>query len=103
MKLQVSTPDSYLVELYLEEIARTYKINWRSDIIDHPDDNVEEEEMVPSDNEEENITQNEDALDIPLDLPQIPSNAPLKKTVSDTSDPNNFDALAKRLNALKKK
>lgn len=52
MKLQVSTPDSYLVELYLEEIARTYKISWRSNIIDHPDDKVEEE-RIPSDNEEE--------------------------------------------------
>lgn len=32
-KLQVSGPDLYLVERYLEEIARSYDVAWVSDIL----------------------------------------------------------------------
>ncbi|KAI7907652.1 regulator of Vps4 activity in the MVB pathway-domain-containing protein [Cokeromyces recurvatus] len=38
MKLQVNAPDTYLVERYLEEIARTYDIKWESDIISHEEE-----------------------------------------------------------------
>ncbi|RCI06763.1 Vacuolar protein sorting-associated protein ist1 [Rhizopus stolonifer] len=42
MKLQASVPDSYLVERYLEEIANTYNVRWRSDLIDHEEEYVDE-------------------------------------------------------------
>lgn len=32
-KLEVSAPDPYLVERYLEEIARTYDVVWASSIL----------------------------------------------------------------------
>lgn len=40
----MSAPDSYLVERYLEEIARTYDIPWRSNIIEHEEDETIEED-----------------------------------------------------------
>ncbi|KAI9308254.1 regulator of Vps4 activity in the MVB pathway-domain-containing protein [Cunninghamella echinulata] len=36
-KLQVSTPDPFLIERYLEEIAKTYDVPWISDILEHDD------------------------------------------------------------------
>lgn len=39
-----------------------------------------------------------------IDLPEIPTNSPIKKTVKPAeNDPNDFDSLAKRLDALKRK
>ena len=49
MKLQVNAPDSYLVERYLEEIARTYDIKWRSNLIEHE----EEKDLLDNDDEDE--------------------------------------------------
>lgn len=43
MKLQVNAPDSFLVERYLEEIARAYDIKWRSNILVHEEEEEEEE------------------------------------------------------------
>lgn len=54
MKLQVSAPDSYLVERYLEEIARTYDIQWRSNLIDHPEDQVDDFMDGEEDTDDEN-------------------------------------------------
>ncbi|KAI8970043.1 regulator of Vps4 activity in the MVB pathway-domain-containing protein, partial [Mycotypha africana] len=39
MKLQPDAPDPFLVERYLEEIARILNIDWKSDKIDHDEDN----------------------------------------------------------------
>lgn len=41
-----------------------------------------------------------------FDLPEIPTSSPLKKPIvhsAPTDDPNDFDALARRLDALKRK
>ncbi|KAI8983434.1 regulator of Vps4 activity in the MVB pathway-domain-containing protein [Pilobolus umbonatus] len=43
VKLQVNAPDPFLVERYLDEIARTYDINWRSHII-HDNNDTEDDE-----------------------------------------------------------
>ncbi|OBZ82334.1 protein IST1 [Choanephora cucurbitarum] len=129
MKLQVNAPDSYLVERYLEEIARTYDIPWRSNLIDHSEDqadglmDVEAEDIDNDSNNDENYTgggggqaellpplQNpplEEELPS-FDLPEIPTSSPLKKpfqptTTTQQDDPNDFEALAKRLDALKKR
>lgn len=150
MKLQVAAPDSFLVERYLEEIARAYDIKWRSNILIHESDEEEEEQ--------EDVTQNDDdddddyiggggggqaevrqtklsrketgtgclnslflqllpplQNDLEVDLPEIPTFTPLKKpgqintnstppsTTNNNDDPNDFDALARRLDALKRK
>jgi hypothetical protein len=51
MKLQVNAPDSYLVERYLEEIARTYDIKWRSNLIEHE----EEKDLLDDEDDEDDI------------------------------------------------
>lgn len=48
MKLDINAPDPYLVERYLEEIARAYDIKWRSSILQH------EEEQDMSEEEDDN-------------------------------------------------
>lgn len=116
MKLQVSAPDSYLVERYLEEIARTYDVPWRSNIIDHEEeeDLLQDDTLIDTDDDNSSgggggggqkealpPLQNPIAS---IDLPEIPSNSPLKKTnTPPADDPNDFDALARRLDALKRK
>ncbi|KAL9554007.1 hypothetical protein MBANPS3_003019 [Mucor bainieri] len=139
MKLQVNAPDSYLVERYLEEIARTYDIKWRSNLIEH------EEEDEAYDNDQDEVDSDKggsggggggqaellpplqnpsmpDEDESRFDLPDIPTSSPLKKKTnaaagpsvppptappanSNTAaeDPNDFDALARRLDALKRK
>ncbi|KAK4521649.1 uncharacterized protein ATC70_004180 [Mucor velutinosus] len=132
MKLQVNAPDSYLVERYLEEIARTYDIKWRSNLIEHEEeeqeyDNDQDEvdsdggggggqaEMLPP---LQNPTM-PDEDESRFDLPDIPTSSPMKKKANAaagpppagppannnaaTEDPNDFDALARRLDALKRK
>lgn len=49
--MQVSAPDSYLVERYLEEIARTYDIPWRSNIIEHEEDDLIQDLDVDEDDD----------------------------------------------------
>ncbi|KAL7308024.1 Vacuolar protein sorting-associated protein ist1 [Mucor circinelloides] len=144
MKLQVNAPDSYLVERYLEEIARTYDIKWRSNLIEHEEeyDNDQQDEL-DSDGGDGGGGGGQAELLPPLqnptmpdedesqfDLPAIPTNSPLKKKPANANtsnyaaglpppppatssssaantaaaeDPNDFDALARRLDALKRK
>ncbi|KAG1148232.1 hypothetical protein G6F37_003551 [Rhizopus arrhizus] len=115
IKLQASVPDSYLVERYLEEIAKIYDIKWKSDLIEHVEEEKVLKEDIDNDDDDNNdrgsggqkeilpSLQNNDLLDSQLDLPEIPSNSPIKKIDTTNSDPNDFDALAKRLDALKRK
>ncbi|CAO3615087.1 unnamed protein product [Mucor hiemalis] len=123
MKLQVNAPDSFLVERYLEEIARAYDIKWRSNILVHEEEEEEEEGIDFDDDDNSDVgggggggqaellppLQNEPDLldDSRFDLPEIPTSSPLKKStpapVSPAEDPNDFDALARRLDALKRK
>lgn len=49
MKLDIAAPDPFLVERYLEEIARAYDIKWRSHVIQHDE---EEEEEVEEDDDD---------------------------------------------------
>jgi vacuolar protein sorting-associated protein IST1 len=44
MKLQVNAPESFLVERYLEEIARSYDVPWLSDILVHDEEEEEEDD-----------------------------------------------------------
>lgn len=53
MKLQVNAPDSFLVERYLEEIARAYDIKWRSNILVHEEEEEEEEGIDLDDNDDD--------------------------------------------------
>lgn len=53
MKLQVNAPDPFLVERYLEEIARAYDIRWRSDRLEHEEDEYEEEYAIEGDNDDD--------------------------------------------------
>ncbi|GAA5815231.1 hypothetical protein MFLAVUS_008737 [Mucor flavus] len=112
MKLQVNAPDPFLVERYLEEIARAYDIRWRSDRLEHEDDEEEEEYPIEGEDDDDDIGGGQAELLPPLqnnddtrfDLPEIPTSSPLKKPATSTvDDPNDFDALARRLDALKRK
>jgi hypothetical protein len=44
IKLDISIPDPFLVERYLEEIARAYKIPWTSDILKQDEEEEEDED-----------------------------------------------------------
>lgn len=55
MKLQVNAPDSFLVERYLEEIARAYDIKWRSNILVHEEEEEEEEGIDFDDDDDSDI------------------------------------------------
>jgi hypothetical protein len=52
MKLQVSAPDSFLVERYLEEIARAYDIKWKSNILLHESDEDVTQSDIDSDDDD---------------------------------------------------
>jgi vacuolar protein sorting-associated protein IST1 len=52
VKLQVAAPDSFLVERYLEEIARAYDIKWKSNILIHESDE-EEEKSIQDDSDDD--------------------------------------------------
>lgn len=56
MKLQVNAPDSFLVERYLEEIARAYDIKWRSNILVHEEEEEEEEGIDLDDDDDNDIS-----------------------------------------------
>ncbi|KAI9474021.1 MAG: regulator of Vps4 activity in the MVB pathway-domain-containing protein [Benjaminiella poitrasii] len=126
MKLQVSAPDTYLVERYLEEIARTYNVQWKSNIISHEEEeeDLEDIEDLGNDNDDNGSggqaellppLQNPSPPVVPVtnnvgfDLPEIPTNSPLNKnTNTNPSLPppppaDDFDALQRRLDALKRK
>ncbi|CAO3592214.1 unnamed protein product [Absidia cylindrospora] len=142
-KLQVSAPDPFLVERYLEEIAKTYDVSWQSDILEHDEDVSDEfvdddsddnggggqAETIPQAALEPALKTNQKPIDkqepvVPptqstpsptYDLPDIPSTLPSLKSNSknttstvSTNPPSNkqdddFDALAKRLEALKRR
>ncbi|KAJ8663455.1 hypothetical protein O0I10_000695 [Lichtheimia ornata] len=130
-KLQVSAPDPFLVERYLEEIAKSYDIMWVSSVLAADDDNDDTssggggglaEEVYPAQTEAPLLASNDNDTSSPqpvtnvdesettFDLPEIPSNmppAPKKNNVSQPTTPkpkdDDFDALAKRLEALKRK
>ncbi|KAG2197665.1 hypothetical protein INT47_002372 [Mucor saturninus] len=115
MKLDIAAPDPFLVERYLEEIARAYDVKWRSHILVHEESEEEEEEEEDDDTmgngggggggggQAELLPPLENEQDSRFDLPEIPTNSPLKKTTTVVDDPNDFDALARRLDALKRK
>ncbi|KAI7881348.1 DUF292-domain-containing protein [Lichtheimia hyalospora FSU 10163] len=127
-KLQVSAPDPFLVERYLEEIAKSYDIMWVSSVLAAEDDDTSSggggglaEEVYPAQTEAPLLASNEnngslsqevtnvDESETTFDLPEIPSNMPPapKKNATQPATPkakdDDFDALAKRLEALKRK
>ncbi|KAI7888218.1 regulator of Vps4 activity in the MVB pathway-domain-containing protein [Mucor mucedo] len=105
MKLDIAAPDPFLVERYLEEIARAYDVKWRSHILVHEESEEEEEEDEDDDTmgngsgggggQAELLPPLENEQDSRFDLPEIPTNSPLKKTTNVVDDPNDFDALAR--------
>lgn len=44
MKLDIAAPDPFLVERYLEEIARAYDVKWKSHILVHEESEEEEDD-----------------------------------------------------------
>ncbi|KAI7860650.1 regulator of Vps4 activity in the MVB pathway-domain-containing protein [Circinella umbellata] len=132
-KLQVSAPDPYLVERYLEEIAKSYDVPWTSSILaaEEEEEEVDDDdtssgggglaETYPGELESPLLadlkaptTDNDSTSSVPseptIDLPEIPSNIPsnMKRspapvTPKPKDDTNDFDALAKRLEALKRR
>ncbi|KAI9320867.1 DUF292-domain-containing protein [Dichotomocladium elegans] len=132
-KLQVSAPDPFLVERYLEEIARSYDVMWTSGILaadDEYDDDSSSgggkvvEEPFPADLEPPILANSSSsqpkAIDLSdtqrtptdistpsFDLPEIPSSAPPTNRRVPPAAPkpqdDDFDALARRLEALKRK
>lgn len=130
-KLRVSTPDLFLVDRYLEEIAKTYNVNWKSDITNNDDDDdgddggggslidldtssgtsvrplrstpialVDTESPLPS----MPAFKSDPAPSSDLDLPLPPIASPLKNTAPRNDDASpDFDELAKRFEALKRK
>ncbi|KAI8147521.1 regulator of Vps4 activity in the MVB pathway-domain-containing protein [Fennellomyces sp. T-0311] len=129
-KLQVSAPDPYLVERYLEEIAKSYDVMWESSILAAEEESDEDDdssggggglaEAYPAQLEPPLLAdsasqqQEQDLVSPPsseptIDLPEIPSSMPptVKRTApapaKPQDDPNDFDSLAKRLEALKRK
>lgn len=55
MKLQVNAPDPFLVERYLEEIARAYDIPWRSSRLEHEEEE-DEEELLDLDDQDDDMS-----------------------------------------------
>ncbi|KAF7731659.1 hypothetical protein EC973_008829 [Apophysomyces ossiformis] len=134
-KFQVSAPESFLVERYLEEIAKSYDVRWVSDILKQEDHQTDDDSdgngglkepaeaqlepplladllgapaksSTPASVEPENNKQIPSLPSPTLDLPEIPSNTPVPRKPTSASAANNsddFDALAKRLEALKRK
>ncbi|CAO3612711.1 unnamed protein product [Cunninghamella echinulata] len=134
-KLQVSAPDPFLIERYLEEIAKTYDIPWISDILEHNDSSSDDsgdggqveaiaqsqleppllsDQILPSVSSDKpsNISNNVVSPPSPtFDLPDIPStvlptssqNKQPSNCISNNKPDDDFDALAKRLEALKRK
>ncbi|KAI9257295.1 regulator of Vps4 activity in the MVB pathway-domain-containing protein [Phascolomyces articulosus] len=139
-KLQVSAPDPYLVERYLEEIAKSYDVLWTSNILAaEAEDDLEDDdnssggggglaEAYPAELEpplladpaaasastqqqkQQPSEPSQPPPETSIDLPEIPSNMPptTKRSPAPAipkpkDDPNDFDALAKRLEALKRR
>ncbi|RUS25046.1 regulator of Vps4 activity in the MVB pathway-domain-containing protein [Jimgerdemannia flammicorona] len=131
-KLQINTPDPYLVTRYLEEIAKSYSVRWTSDGgADDDDDDGGLAELRELDDklpDDLSFRQDIDLLgDIPstpssqpllnpttaleLNLPDIPVGAPTKKkpvveekkVEEPKEDVPDFDELTRRFEALKKK
>ncbi|ORX60434.1 DUF292-domain-containing protein [Hesseltinella vesiculosa] len=115
-KLQIDAPDPVLVERYLEEIAKGYHVKWVSDLLEHSEESSDED--VGGEAELEDQLQLPPSLEPPLladsqavpepepfELPSIPTGAlPTKKATPPLAKPeDDFDLLAKRLAALKRK
>ncbi|KAL0090905.1 regulator of Vps4 activity in the MVB pathway-domain-containing protein [Phycomyces blakesleeanus] len=131
-KMQVNAPDAFLVERYLEEIAKSYDVGWVSDVLareqtyndgdfddndddDTPSGGIAEKVHQEAEREPPVLATPRTQTQLPIarspsptfDLPEIPTNLPLKKPIntSPASKPaaDSFDDLAKRLEALKKR
>ncbi|KAI7868966.1 regulator of Vps4 activity in the MVB pathway-domain-containing protein, partial [Spinellus fusiger] len=105
-KMQVNAPDIYLVEGYLEEIARTYDIEWVSNVLSQEQSSDESDVdgntavVTPL---QKSMAQSSSP---DLDLPDIPINlllAGVSKPKEEKEKRGSFDDLAKRLEALKKR
>ncbi|KAJ2960407.1 hypothetical protein NQZ79_g4201 [Umbelopsis isabellina] len=113
-KLSIATPETFLVERYLEEIAKAYSVDWKSpnsqvESDDDGGDNDALEDLKTSLDKEptDPTTQDEDDFsDSKWDLPAPPSNIPGKssgKPPSSTDQIPDFDELTRRFEALKRK
>jgi len=114
-KLSIATPEAFLVERYLEEIAKAYNVDWRSpdsygDSDDGGDEGVLEdvkdsgEKAQPADAAPE--ADDEEFSESKWDLPAPPTNVPGKsgaKSAPTTDQIPDFDELTRRFEALKRK
>ncbi|KAG2173757.1 hypothetical protein INT43_005177, partial [Umbelopsis isabellina] len=122
-KLSIATPETFLVERYLEEIAKAYSVDWKSPNSQVESDNdgdndalerAEYEHVLQDlkssldkESDDPTTTQDEDEFsDSKWDLPAPPSNVPGKssgKPPSSTDQIPDFDELTRRFEALKRK
>ncbi|KAM3580723.1 Vacuolar protein sorting-associated protein ist1 [Umbelopsis sp. WA50703] len=113
-KLSIATPETFLVERYLEEIAKAYSVDWKSPNSyaesDDDGDNGALEDLKDSldkESTEPAAAQDEDDFSKSnWDLPAPPSNLPGKssgKPPSSTDQIPDFDELTRRFEALKRK
>ncbi|KAI8335042.1 regulator of Vps4 activity in the MVB pathway-domain-containing protein [Chlamydoabsidia padenii] len=68
-KLQVNAPDPFLVERYLEEIAKTYDVSWQSDILVHEENSDTDDDASDNGGQAEIVPQA--ALEPPLTTDNI--------------------------------
>ncbi|KAI9289679.1 regulator of Vps4 activity in the MVB pathway-domain-containing protein [Umbelopsis sp. AD052] len=117
-KLSIATPEAFLVERYLEEIAKAYSVDWRSpDSYGGSDDGGDEDvfedakesgQKAQSDDAEQQEDDN-DFSESNWDLPAPPSNVPGKAGSKSSPPPPktdqipDFDELTRRFEALKRK
>ncbi|KAK9721394.1 Vacuolar protein sorting-associated protein ist1 [Basidiobolus ranarum] len=121
-KLQVHTPEPFLVNQYLLDIAKAYNVDWKpddesliSDMISNSEDLLQDvptlsstqigdtqESIIP----QETKNQENDEPEIHPDFPQTPISHPNASSNTETPKPNalpDFDELARRFEALKKR
>ncbi|KAH8548001.1 regulator of Vps4 activity in the MVB pathway-domain-containing protein [Umbelopsis sp. PMI_123] len=105
-KLSIATPEAFLVERYLEEIAKAYSVDWKSpDAYGDSDDGGDEDVLEDLKVEDTNVA------DSDWDLPAPPSNIPGKPGAKSSTPPPppktdqipDFDELTRRFEALKRK
>jgi len=113
-KLVLSTPSSELVDGYLFEIAKGYGINWspprplvKEDGGDAESKEAEKEAKVWEGNEKEEVLSNVKArVEADVKVPKLPDMPPVEGGEATTKEEgvvDEFEALARRFEALKKR
>ncbi|ORX90207.1 DUF292-domain-containing protein [Basidiobolus meristosporus CBS 931.73] len=116
-KLQVHTPEPFLVNQYLLDIAKAYNVDWKpdneslvSDLISNSEDLLHDmPALATSQIEEPQESKNQESSEseLPHEFPHTPANHPKADTHTKPNPENSglpdFDELTRRFEALKKR